>query len=88
VIFAQHPAPAGQSVLMKLAGLLMLTQRPQPDSEVVGRGQRVGMILAQHPAAPTQSVITEPAGLLMLPERAQVNGDAVGRAQGVGMVMT
>jgi hypothetical protein len=36
MIVAQNPTYASESVLAKLAGLLMLPQRPQPYGQVVG----------------------------------------------------
>jgi hypothetical protein len=41
VVVAQDPAAAAERVLAKPAGLLILSQRPQAGSEVVGRVQGI-----------------------------------------------
>ena len=62
VVRTQDATAAGEGVLVEGAGLLVLTQRGQPDGEVVGRGEGVGVVLAQDPAAAGEGVLVERRG--------------------------
>ncbi len=87
VVLAQHPAPAGQGVLVQRAGPHMLTQQVQVGGEVVGRAQGVGVVVAQHPAAAGQGVLIQFAGPLVLTQMTQVEGEIIGRKQGVRVLL-
>ena len=47
VVAAEHPAAAGQRVLIHLASDLMLTENPKVGGQAKGRVQRVGVVLAE-----------------------------------------
>jgi hypothetical protein len=87
VVVAEHPASAGQGVLVELAGILMLAQRAQAGGEIVGQVQSGGVVIAHHPAVAAQGVLVEFVGLLMLAQRAQAGGEVVGQAQGDEMII-
>ena len=65
-------------VLLQVAGPLMLAQRPQIASEVVGRAQGDGVVLAEHPTAAGEGILLQLARLLMLAQCTQVESEAAG----------
>ena len=48
MVVTQHPAAAGQGVLVECAGLLILAQLAQVGGEPAGRGEGFGVVVAQH----------------------------------------
>jgi hypothetical protein len=57
VVVAQHPAVTRHGVLVECTGLLVLTQCPQVDGDIVSGGQGVGMVVAQHPTVARHGVL-------------------------------
>ena len=78
MVVAQHPASAGQGVLVQVPGPLIVTQDGQIGGEVAGRDQRVGVVVAQHPPPTGQGVLDEVPGPLVATQPAQVEGKIVG----------
>ena len=77
VVVTQHPAAAGQGVLVECAGLLILAQLAQIGGEPAGRGEGVGVVVAQHAAATGEGVVLKLAGLLVLAQRSQGEAEQV-----------
>ncbi|SBW29158.1 hypothetical protein FDG2_6528 [Candidatus Protofrankia californiensis] len=65
---AEDPAAAGQNVLTKGAGILILTEFAQIDGEVVGRGEGVGVVGPEDATAPSEGVLAEFVGGLVVTE--------------------
>ena len=81
VVLAQHPAEAGEGVVLELAGLLVLAQRSQGEAEEAGCAQCFWVVLALDSAAAGEGVVLKLAGLLMLAKRSQGEAEEAGSAQ-------
>lgn len=64
VVFAKHPAAAGQGVLVQFAGRLMFPQTCQVVGDAIRRGQGGRVVLAQKPAPASQGVLIQAPRLL------------------------
>ena len=85
MVVAEYPPPAGEGVLVQVAGLLVLAQPVHIGGEAAGRGE--GVVVAEHPSAPGEGVLVQVAGLLVPAQGPQVEGEVVGRGEGVRVVI-
>ena len=66
MVRAEGAAAAGEGVLGKGAGLLVLPEMGQVDREPVGGCERVGVVLSEGLASGVQELLVELAGALAL----------------------
>jgi len=78
VVFAQHPSPPRQGVLIQIPRRPVLTKRPQVGGEAVRAVEGVGVILAQHPAAAGQGVLIQLQRLAVAAHLPQGTGEWLG----------
>jgi len=77
MVVTQHPAAAGQGVLVEIAGLLMLTQITQFGREPAGRGEGVGMVVTEFVAPDTVGAFERRHRGLRLASGQQVRRSAI-----------
>jgi hypothetical protein len=68
VVLAQDAAAAGECIVLKLAGLLVLAHGSQSDAEDIGGAQRDVVILAEGTAAAGERLGLQLPSLLMFPQ--------------------
>ena len=64
MVLAEDSAAAGQGVVLKLPGLLIVAQDHRSAAEEAGRAERVGVVLAQDSAAAGEGFLLQLPGLL------------------------
>lgn len=67
MIIAQDPAASRESVFIKVAGLLVLTQGMQIGGQILSTTQGRRVVIAQHSSPSGQGVVIQQARLLGLP---------------------